>query len=576
MKRIASLFAVVCLCLSMLMACNSSGANTSTESGTSSSPTESGTSNSQPAESSAPSDTSFDPFGKYDPPIELRAVNMRISGSVTFPEGDSVENNVWTRYYEEALGIKVDVMFGTDDSERLTRQIASGDIPDLFAINGTLPLFQQLLDEGVLEDMTDYYEQYATPLVKRLMTIDGGASLNAGARDGRIYSLPWWSDTLDSANVLWVREDWRTKLGLPEPKSMDDVRAISTAFATRDPDGNGANDTFGLYISGDGLWEDGYRDALYGFFAGYGAYPFIWLNDGSGNIVYGKTQGDTIKPALKALQEMYAAKELPPEFALKKGEQFVEETNQEKYGIIYGAYYYPLWPFLDAKKNNPDLEWKPYLLPSETGTPAKAGINAMNINYHFVVRKGYEHPEAVVKMLNLATEKLFGETAEPDTYNSGPATGAMYWRYTLISQSYPRQEPLKNINILAAIESGDDSKLTPLEKVNYDQIMAYRANNDPEFNGWAAERTYGEGSAAGLQNEMEQNGLILRNEFYGPKTPTMEELLFNLNVKFNEVMTKIIMGDSVDTYDEYVSDWYANGGRQITDEVNAWHATRGK
>lgn len=47
-------------------------------------------------------------------------------------------------------------------------------------------------------------------------------------------------------NGFAYRTDWAEKLGLPEPRTPEDVYNMMKAFTERDPDGNGINDTFGL------------------------------------------------------------------------------------------------------------------------------------------------------------------------------------------------------------------------------------------------------------------------------------------------------------------------------------------
>ncbi|GJM75796.1 hypothetical protein HMSSN036_80120 [Paenibacillus macerans] len=39
--------------------------------------------------------------------------------------------------------------------------------------------------------------------------------------------------------VLWLRKDWMDKLGLKEPKTLEDVENIITQFIEKDPGGNG-------------------------------------------------------------------------------------------------------------------------------------------------------------------------------------------------------------------------------------------------------------------------------------------------------------------------------------------------
>jgi multiple sugar transport system substrate-binding protein len=68
----------------------------------------------------------------------------------------------------------------------------------------------------------------------------------ARAIDGNYYAVPVTAHTF----ALFVRADWRAKLGLPAPKTWDDLFRMAQAFTNRDPDGNGKADTAGFVIPG--------------------------------------------------------------------------------------------------------------------------------------------------------------------------------------------------------------------------------------------------------------------------------------------------------------------------------------
>jgi multiple sugar transport system substrate-binding protein len=63
---------------------------------------------------------------------------------------------------------------------------------------------------------------------------------------GQVYAVPFSAQ----ANVLLIRKDWLDKLGLQVPKTWDDLAKVAQAFTTRDPDGDGKNDTYGLAVPG--------------------------------------------------------------------------------------------------------------------------------------------------------------------------------------------------------------------------------------------------------------------------------------------------------------------------------------
>lgn len=50
-------------------------------------------------------------------------------------------------------------------------------------------------------------------------------------------------------NGLGYREDWAIKLGLEEPKTVEDIYNMMYQFTHGDPDGNGKDDTYGLALS---------------------------------------------------------------------------------------------------------------------------------------------------------------------------------------------------------------------------------------------------------------------------------------------------------------------------------------
>ena len=65
--------------------------------------------------------------------------------------------------------------------------------------------------------------------------------------DGKVYGV-YRSRELGRAGVS-IRKDWLDKLGLEQPKTIDDFYNVLKAFKEQDPDGNGANDTYGMIVT---------------------------------------------------------------------------------------------------------------------------------------------------------------------------------------------------------------------------------------------------------------------------------------------------------------------------------------
>ena len=75
----------------------------------------------------------------------------------------------------------------------------------------------------------------------------------------------------------------------------------------------------------------------------------------------------------------------------------------------------------------------------------------------------------------------------------------------------------------------------------------------------------------------EEDGILHVNAFSGATPATAIEKQAYLDKLKLETFTKIIMGTQpADSFDQFVEDWYANGGEQITREVNEWYESNKK
>ncbi|OLV16699.1 extracellular solute-binding protein [Deinococcus marmoris] len=140
--------------------------------------------------------------------------------------------------YQAKTGQAVEFTFAFSDFEqRLARAIASGDLPDV-VVNDTAQL-GNLLGLGVLAQVDRNKVAGNKDIVDR-------AWKSAQGLDGKYYGVPSSTQVFE----LFIRKDWRTKLRLPLPRTWEDVTRMAQAFTTKDPDGNGKNDTYGFIIPG--------------------------------------------------------------------------------------------------------------------------------------------------------------------------------------------------------------------------------------------------------------------------------------------------------------------------------------
>jgi len=178
----------------------------------------------------ASAEEEFDPMAKYDPPITLSM--FRQYGYDGTTSADTFLNNIWMKEYEEKLGIKIDYKllgYGDDYLNKVNLMTASGDYADVMQVN--LRQLYQLIDAECLMDLTEVWEKYVSDQAKASMTADGTQNLDMASRDGKLYAIPAVIPNRETIHAVAIREDWRKKLDLPEPKTMEDLEKIMYAFA---------------------------------------------------------------------------------------------------------------------------------------------------------------------------------------------------------------------------------------------------------------------------------------------------------------------------------------------------------
>lgn len=499
----------------------------------------------------------------YDPPIEMTSVTT-VNATVKFLEGNDINDNIWTRTYEKILGIKLKYKWVVDGGmyeQKLGLSINSGDIPDMFVVSPAQLLTYQ--EAGLLTDLTSVYNAEASANTRDILSQDPVA-LKSATINGKLWGIPLTDASVTSASVLWIRQDWMDKLGISAPTSMADVLEISRRFTEEDPDGNGVNDTIGL-ATDKSLW--GSIAGLQGFFNGYHAYPGIWY-ERDGKLAYGSVQPE-MRGALLALQEMYAKGQIDKEFGVKDINQVTETIAKGKCGMEFGVWWNPYHPLNLSQQNYPDAYWSAFAIPSVDSTPAKSQYSSAIWSF-LVIRSGYEHPEALIRMVNFWTDNIvrsqddnvrrifLGDINTPDV---------VLYKYTPVVLWEPNATIEGGRKLREALAKKDPSGLNLDVQWRYRIIQAYFEQGVKEA--WVEVATNGpNGAVPILESILEGRGML--NRFYGTPTPTMAEKMPTLQTMESEVLTKIIMGDPIDRFDQFVKDWYQLGGTQIVDEVNQW------
>lgn len=505
--------------------------------------------------------------GPLTPYADTVVVQMMMSDdpNVPFFNGETQDENVVEKFFRDYLNIDFQAKWLIDStkySEQLNLAINANTLPDMFvASKGQVA---NMAEFGQIADLTDVYERYISDSAREVLEFQNGVAFQPVTINGRIWALPLPNDFSDEITVMYIRKDWMEALNLEAPKTLADLVDMAIAFATQDPDGNGVDDTFGIATDA-GL---NYIAELIGH--PLGAYRGIWMSKEDGVLEYANIK-DEYKEMLRIVNRLYHAGGIDKEFAVKDINSMANDIAQGKCGIYPGSFWAIYWMLNMSMGNQIEAEWQAY--PIIARADGSYQPRALDTTYRFlVVRNGYEHPEAAVKALNLWQEMWQGQYAAEyrALYSKDSGYDADVKYYSPIFFDPPYKNVEKAAAVKQAIETGDASGLNEEQLVMYSNYRKALENGNRQA-AWQAETDIAVFHI--LKDAYQLN--FRYSDFNGPTTAVMSELWPMVNQVTDVATHEIIMGepDQVDArFDQYVADWYAAGGNELTQEVTAWYA----
>ncbi len=482
--------------------------------------------------------------------------------------GEPYDNNRWIQYFRDEVGVDVEYKLvapnDADYNQNLVLAMSSGDLPDVFYTTD-LSLYNQMVEAGVLADMTDIYKNESNPTTKYV--VEGGVGsdwLNSFKFDGRMYCIPGAMSST-SYNFLWVRKDWLDKLGLEIPKTTDDVTAVAKAFKEQDPDGNNVDDTVGIAIDKAYLNMSGM-----GIFWAYGGQPAdnkFWVTHDDGSVGFSLVQPE-MKDGLAWLQNAYTSGLLNQDFdtVMVWDPAFTSALASDSIGMFYGCHWYSIW--LDQVKNemSEGFEWIPLLPPTGNGEPIRIYAN-IGLAGVYCVNAEYEHPEALVAMFNAYNEKLFGAENEFGKYFANDINGTL-WQCGPLHMLPEDVDLIPHRQMKKAYYEGTLDTLEGPGGDYWKDIQAGLTQYDYMFGPV--------NSCYALVDETYPD-IMVWNGYQGAPTPTWTERWSSMMEIIESTYLKIIKGElEVESgFDNMVEEWNAAGGEQVTKEVNEVVASYG-
>lgn len=218
------------------------------------------------------------PYGTYPELVTYTLGQMSGANDSNLPEGNTYEDNAYTRYLRKMLNIQNETIY-MESEERYDEvvNIIAKDrtLPDVLVVSDRETL-KELVENDLVEDLTEVFETCTSPRIKEMYESYGGDLLDAGRFDGKLMAVP--ETVIDHGPCLmWLRKDWMEELGLEEPKTLEDGFRIVEAFVKNRMGTEEGEEPVGLVCNTDLVGSTSTSYSMDPVFDSFGAHPQRWV-----------------------------------------------------------------------------------------------------------------------------------------------------------------------------------------------------------------------------------------------------------------------------------------------------------
>lgn len=511
--------------------------------------------------------------GKYEPTLTISIAKQLDENTGRYEDGDDINNNQMTRLAEEKLGIKMETtLLGGDaanyDTKLRLALTGSEELPDVFPVYGT-QMIADMIESGKVKAIDDDIEKYMPDRLKEIYD-KYPETFYPVTKDGKTYGIAC-TPALTEGQVMIIRQDWLDNLGLEAPTNMDEFEAVIKAFTEDDPDGNGKADTYGFTYSGNDIYNTGWvADPVTLFSANSGKYiPGSWQEDEEGNLVYGSINEGN-KETLIRMAEWQKNGWIFQEAAATGAWDAMTQFTEGKAGIFIGRPW-AIDSVKDVTSTNPDAVIKAYPnIKQDNGDPT---YQTAQINDGWLMfNKDFNNMEAFFTYYDWMYDYVFGtgdfeygyvEGCDYDIVDGEPVYDSTKFDPPVTDPFMPgKSTVLKNNPIPDAMETYAKMSEEGAEPTCGDEFRV------------KANFTISPSMSEGYVIANEARDTLLPNLFNAEPTDTMKKKWEQLQTMEKQVYTNIIYGkEDPSAFDQFVEDWKAQGGDDITKEVNEWYQT---
>jgi len=441
--------------------------------------------------------------------------------------------------------------------EKMPLMVASGDIADIQFCNALndIPLMMEaaiIAETGPLLERTGVDILACTPA-------EAWESTNYNNRQYALahntYDLNVWG--------IYYRKDWLDKLGLKVPETVEEYAEALVAFTNQDPDGNGKQDTWGRSPFNSLKFDD---DVYHAFDAAVGHHA-----NGFWRARADEIKLDWVDPGLKDgvawFAEVYNTGAIEPDGITAPIEVWGTKWTGGQLGSQYTSYGSLDGTLRELQKIDPNAAIVPG--PAVKGPTGARGFTGEGWPWCYVLSTKCAYPEDAVRMVNRFFEPEFVcQTicvGELGITNKGLNEKGYCDEYTP-EETAEMGEAYSEKTTEVADQTYFGGIWSPVNDSLVPSVLAHMPPDmKTHFDGVLAKR-YSPAALEGMKYVQEHLKLSAKKR----PAPSERDYWPALQTRFLEFLSQVATGvmplDS--GWNDWLSFFEANGGPQLTEEVN--------
>jgi ABC-type glycerol-3-phosphate transport system substrate-binding protein len=149
---------------------------------------------------------------------------------------------------------------------------------------------------------------------------------------GAWYGVPFITQFNQANALISTRSDWLAKTGMKYPATLEEFKALLTAYVKNDPDGNGRADTMGITVAKPSGANTPFDFVFFAYGRKYGDYEL----DAGGNVIP-FFEGDSFVPGMTYIKDLWDNGLIDREYMLNDNPRMEEKFYQGRAGMIISA-----------------------------------------------------------------------------------------------------------------------------------------------------------------------------------------------------------------------------------------------